>query len=439
MSTVTLRHRQAPFAGVAERAHRQWSWLATGLALAFAVPFVFTDLFTIDRDAYYAVYVVAVFGFFALWLLRTAEQPRAVLLRNWRWGVALGVVFAGVMSLVAFGASSTDHPEGLSFPAAILWRGVVYGAADGVLLSVFPILAVFAAFATRPLRERSRSAVAGIGALALAASLLFTAVYHLGYSDFRGEKLRKPLAGDLIWSVPTLVTLSPLGAPIAHVGLHVAAVVHTYDTDTFLPPHAGAAPADAGWVQGSGVAASTARPVPSFTAIDLTGSTNLVVHVGAPRSVVVRADENLLSRVTTTVEGRTLAIGTHGSFSTSAPMFVEITVPALDSATLSGSGNLAVTGVRGESFRARLEGSGVLDVAGAVDRLDAALTGTGEMRLEALAAREVTATLSGSGRLLVLATKTLDARLTGSGVILYGGDPEKVATNVTGSGVIAAE
>jgi hypothetical protein len=142
------------------------------------------------------------------------------------------------MAAVAFTESSTAHPAGLDFAAAILWRGVVYGAADGVLLSAFPILAVFAAFATRPLRERSRRAVAGIGALALAASLAFTAVYHLGYADFRGEKLRKPVAGDVVWSAPTLLTLSPLGAPIAHVGLHVTAVVHAYDTDTFLPPHA---------------------------------------------------------------------------------------------------------------------------------------------------------------------------------------------------------
>ena len=84
--------------------------------------------------------------------------------------------------------------------------------------------------------ERRRGKLA-VGALALAVSLLFTAVYHLGYSDFRGEKLRKPLAGDAIWSVPTLVTLSPLASPITHAGLHVNAVVHSYDTDTFLPPH----------------------------------------------------------------------------------------------------------------------------------------------------------------------------------------------------------
>jgi AMMECR1 domain-containing protein len=71
----------------------------------------------------------------------------------------------------------------------------------------------------------------------MAASLAMTAVYHAGYSDFRGSKLSKPVTGDLVWSVPTLATLNPVGAPIAHVGVHITAVVHNYDTELFLPPH----------------------------------------------------------------------------------------------------------------------------------------------------------------------------------------------------------
>src|SRR5438045_7400740 len=85
------------------------------------------------------------------------------------------------------------------------------------------------AFGARPLRERTKRAVLGIGVLALAASLAFTAVYHLGYSDFRGSKLRKPVAGDVLWSAPTLLTLNPVGAPLAHAALHVTAVAHAYD------------------------------------------------------------------------------------------------------------------------------------------------------------------------------------------------------------------
>jgi hypothetical protein len=156
--------------------------------------------------------------------------------RRWRWALLLGVVFAGLSALIMLGAEdSTRHPDGLEFLGALVWRGLVYGAADGLLLSAFPILAVFAALAGTRLRKRRGGKVA-VGAIAVVASLVITATYHLGYSDFRSEKLRKPLSGDLVWSVPTLATLNPIGSPIAHAGVHVAAVTHSYETDLFLPP-----------------------------------------------------------------------------------------------------------------------------------------------------------------------------------------------------------
>jgi len=234
--------RRSSTARAIERPRHQWEWLLAGLALAFALPYLLTDVLTINRDLYYGIYALSVFCFSALWLRSAVETPRGLLTRNWRWGALLGIVFAGVTAAIALSEKATAHPHGWRFVGAIVWRGIVYGAADGVLLSVFPILAVVAAFSARPLRERSRRAVVGIGAVALVVSMLFTAVYHLGYSDFRGEKLRKPLIGDVVWSVPTLATFSPIGAPIAHIGLHVSAVVHAYKTDTFLPPHTSATP-----------------------------------------------------------------------------------------------------------------------------------------------------------------------------------------------------
>jgi D-alanyl-D-alanine carboxypeptidase len=234
----TRAGRPPPAPASPHRKARTWPWLGGGLALAFAVPFLLTDVLAIQRDIYYGIYAAAVLAFLALWLRRAVEDPRALLVRRWRAGLALGLLVAAAEVAIVLGEPGTSHPSGVGFWAAILWRGVVYGATDGLLLSVFPILAVFGAFAAvRPLRERARAAVVGIGVLALATSVVFTAVYHLGYPDFRGSKLRKPVAGDLVWSAPTLLTLSPLGAPIAHVGLHVAAVVHAYDGDTFLPPH----------------------------------------------------------------------------------------------------------------------------------------------------------------------------------------------------------
>ena len=112
----------------------------------------------------------------------------------------------------------------------------MYGVTDGLLLSVFPILVVFAALTGSRLDRRFAGKVV-IGIVALVASLAMTFAYHSGYSDFRSDKMSKPLRGDVIWSVPTLLTLNPIGAPIAHVGLHTSAVLHSYETDTFLPPH----------------------------------------------------------------------------------------------------------------------------------------------------------------------------------------------------------
>jgi hypothetical protein len=218
-----------------DRAH--WRWLAIGVVVSFLVPFILADKLEMERDVYYGVYGLAVLALFLGWARSTGQSLSDLFARRWRLALLLGLAFAAIsVAIVLKSEDSTPHPDGAEFIGAIIWRGLVYGAIDGLLLSAFPILVVFAALERSRFRE-TRMGTIGVGALALAASLLITATYHLGYSDFRSDKLRKPLTGDLVWSVPTLVTLNPIGAPLAHAGLHVAAVTHSYETDTFLPPH----------------------------------------------------------------------------------------------------------------------------------------------------------------------------------------------------------
>jgi hypothetical protein len=205
--------------------------------LAFALPYLLADVLELNRDLFYGVYAVAVVALFVGWARSTGYHLVYALERRWTWAVGLGLAAAAVLAVVVVRTDdATPRPDGLELVGAVAWRGVVYGLADGLLLSVFPILAVFAAMAGTRLNQRLRGRVV-IGAIALLASLAMTAVYHAGYSDFRSEKIQKPLTGDVVWSIPTLVTLNPVGAPIAHVGLHTSAVLHSYETDTFLPPH----------------------------------------------------------------------------------------------------------------------------------------------------------------------------------------------------------
>lgn len=212
-------------------------WLSGGMVLGFAVPFLFADTLELNRDLYYGVYGLAVTGHVLAWARFTGQPLGVMVRRRWRLMLALSVLAGSVLvGMVLRTEAATARPEGLELVAALGWRGLFYGLVDGLLLSAFPILAVFAAFAGTRLRGR-RGGTLAIGAVALAASLVMTTVYHAGYSDFRSEKLRKPVVGDLVWSAPTLLTLNPVGAPLAHAAMHMAAVGHSYETDTFLPPH----------------------------------------------------------------------------------------------------------------------------------------------------------------------------------------------------------
>ena len=137
-----------------DRRRRHWLWLLAGFPFAFAVPFLLADTLDLNRDLFYGLYALAVAGFVAAWA-RDTRLNRLDLLRNWRWGLALGAVGAAALAFnVVRMEDATDRPGGFELVAAILWRGVLYGATDGVLLSVFPILAVFAAFAGTRLRQR---------------------------------------------------------------------------------------------------------------------------------------------------------------------------------------------------------------------------------------------------------------------------------------------
>lgn len=188
---------------------------------------------------------------------------------------------------------------------------------------------------------------------------------------------------------------------------------------------------------GSGVAATQVRHVSAFDGVELAGSNNVVIHVGAKQSVVVRADANLLDRVTTEVKSGKLVVGnTPGSFRTKRTMRVEVTVPALNALTLSGSGNIVFDGVDAQTLDVTLPGDGTLTGNGTATRLDVSVGGSGTVLFTRLVARDVRAVVSGSGSIFVTATASLDAAISGTGSILYAGNPQDVTQRVTGTGSI---
>jgi hypothetical protein len=189
--------------------------------------------------------------------------------------------------------------------------------------------------------------------------------------------------------------------------------------------------------KGSGVPAMQTREVSAFDSVELAGGNNVVIHVGGKQSVVVKADDNLLSRVTTKVQSGTLVIGNSpGGLTTSSPMSVVVIVPTLSELTLAGGGNIVVDGIKAHSLTVTLSGGGNLTGSGTAGSLGVTLSGSGNAWFTGLVADNVQAVLSGSGNIFVTATKSVDASVPGSGTINYAGNPKQVTKSVSGSGAI---
>jgi hypothetical protein len=212
----------------------QLGWFAVGALVAFLFPFVFSSIMELGNDLYYAIYFSGAIALLTIYSITAKVDVRALFSRNWRWSLCLGILAAVFLVLgVIQREDSTPHPDGLYFAFTIAWRGVAYGVVDALVLTAFPVAVAYAVFHSR-LDSLARKA--GFAALAMILSLTITATYHLGYEQFRDDGITGPETGNAIISLPAVLTANPLGSLVAHASMHVAADIHAYETDLYLPP-----------------------------------------------------------------------------------------------------------------------------------------------------------------------------------------------------------
>jgi hypothetical protein len=209
-------------------------WLAAAAIIAFAVPAVFSMGLRWERTLFLVPYVGSVGLFLAVYFSR---HPLSI--RQWigYWPYAIiGTAAASFLLLGNIaGQPSSAVPEGWQLVLALGWVGLAYGAVDGLILNVFPVLAVQGAsfFESRPPMQSRLSR----GLFALGASLALTVVYHLGYTEFQRVAIVSAMIGNAIITLTYLSTGSPLAAVATHIIMHMAAVLHGMDTTMQVPPH----------------------------------------------------------------------------------------------------------------------------------------------------------------------------------------------------------
>lgn len=206
------------------------AWLAGIAVVAFLVSWLFTDRFGGRRTPYIGLLALVAGGLTAGYQVWSGNGTD-FWLNNWPWGIAGALIAGGFLALM-ISRMPVDHPadEGMTGTAAV-WEGGVYGAAEGLLLSVLPVIAAWQMFHALEWTEGWRAWIAVPAAIV--ASVVVIVTHHLGYPEYRGRAMIFAIAGCGVLSVAYLATANPIAAVGGHIILHLAIIRRGAE----LPPH----------------------------------------------------------------------------------------------------------------------------------------------------------------------------------------------------------
>jgi hypothetical protein len=113
-------------------------WIVFGALAGFGSSFIFGDLLTLPLDLYYLIYFGMITTFFYIYIRKTQLKLKECFSRRLIWGILLGLIFGALMVQNVLSRPETKSFTGPYLVWLIFWRGLIYGAIDGFLLSSFP-------------------------------------------------------------------------------------------------------------------------------------------------------------------------------------------------------------------------------------------------------------------------------------------------------------
>jgi hypothetical protein len=210
-------------------------WLVGLFVLGFGVSWLLTDLGGMPRGLYIFFLTLSTGAFTAAYLIWSETDTRDFLLHHWGWGLVGAAVTGGILTRAITRQPARVPRHGARLAVALAWEGVVYGATEGLLLSVLPVLLVWQ---SGWLAGWHGGGAVAAGMLGLVASAAFIVVHHLGYRGFRGPQVLVVMAGCSLLSIAYLLTASPLAAIVGHMIMHIGAVVHGAEMPPYADGHA---------------------------------------------------------------------------------------------------------------------------------------------------------------------------------------------------------
>ncbi len=182
------------------------------------------------------------------------------------------------------------------------------------------------------------------------------------------------------------------------------------------------------------------RDVGLFTSIKSSSSVDVFITQGTPQSVKVVADESVIDKIITEVNGDVLHVYAKDIRNCSSKMAVYVTLKELKGLKMTGSGDVySENTINSEGLEFKVTGSGDLDLDLNVTNVDGEITGSGDVNLSGV---------KGIFKIQVVGSGDLNASqldldecyvsLSGSGDIRLSGVCNSLNINGSSSGDISA-
>lgn len=214
-------------------------------------------------------------------------------------------------------------------------------------------------------------------------------------------------------------------------------------------------------ITGSGKIIKETRQVAEFTSLNVSGSINVNLKMGANISVVIEADDNIMPKVISKISGNNLSLKLQGVNSlTNATINVEVTVPTLSKITTSAAAKVSGTDIIINAEKIAFSASSASRIQVAVDaptiiaggssaanitltgrtkNLTAESSSASNVNLFALHAENATASASSGAKISLFASVGINANASSAGNIRYKGGATSVVKNVSSAGSISPE
>ncbi len=189
-------------------------------------------------------------------------------------------------------------------------------------------------------------------------------------------------------------------------------------------------------VVGKGPAKTEERKIGGYSGLVLEAPVSMNYAVATTPSMKITAPANILPLVTTQVKGRNLVIGLSKSVSMEGMIRVDATGPSLEAVTMTGSGELKLSGESGKKLAVEVSGSGTIVAAGQVDAASFDISGSGDVNAAGLRTQDLRIDVSGSGTISAHAARSVKVDLSGSGDITIAGNPKQRAVDRSGAGEV---